>query len=393
MSTTPPSTQPRENFLVYGAPQFSEAEIAEVVATLRSGWVGTGPKVAKFEDRFKAYKDAETAVAVGSCTAALHLSLLGAGLRPGDEVITSALTFCATVNAIIHSGATPVLADVDPATMNICPHSVGQKITNRTRAILPVHFAGLPCEMNELTDLADRHSLRIIEDCAHATEATYHDKPVGTIGDFGCFSFYVTKNVVTAEGGMVTARHIDDARKIKRLALHGMNHDAWRRYSDEGFKHYQVTECGFKYNMTDIQAALGIHQLAAIDKNWLRRQEIWQQYNEALAGLPVTLPSAPEEHLRHAYHLYPILIDEEKTGISRDAFIAAMTQANIGVGVHYLSIPEHSYYHDTFGWNPEDYPAATKIGRQTVSLPLSPFLTSEDIADVIHAVTHLLDVS
>jgi dTDP-4-amino-4,6-dideoxygalactose transaminase len=385
-----PTHHRRENFLVFGAPAIAQAEIQEVVACLESGWLGTGPKVAQFERDFAAYKQVQQAVAVNSCTAALHLGLLAAGLHPGDEVITTPLTFCATVNAIIHAGATPILADIDPGTMNIDPDQVQNRITAKTRAILPVHFAGRPCEIDSLCSLAKDHNLKLIEDCAHAIEAEYKGQKTGTFGDIGCFSFYVTKNIVTGEGGMVLTRREEDAARIKVLALHGMSKDAWQRFGDQGYKHYQVVECGFKYNMMDLQAAIGIHQLQRIEPYWLRRQEVWHRYNQAFADLPITLPPLPEADTRHAYHLYTILIDQSKTGISRDRFLDAMTVENIGIGVHYLSIPEHPYYQKTFGWQPEDYPNAMQVGRQTVSLPLSAKLTDEDVDDVIQAVRHTL---
>lgn len=376
----------RDQFLVFGAPFIKEAEINEVLDSLRSGWLGTGPKVAKFEEDFCRYKEAQYAVAVNSCTAALHLSIIAAGLGKGDEVITTPLTFCATVNAIIHAGAMPVPADVDPVTMNIDPEQVERKITPKTRAILPVHFAGRSCDMDALCGIAERHSLKIIEDCAHAIETEYKGRKAGTFGDFGCFSFYVTKNVVTGEGGMVIAKEEEYASRIKMLALHGMSRDAWKRFGDEGYKHYFVVECGYKYNMIDLQAAIGIHQLERVERNWQKRGDIWKRYNEAFADLPVWLPAPVEPDTKHAYHLYTILVDEEKTGISRDEFLNAMTAHNIGVGVHYLSIPEHPYYRENFGWKPEDYPNAMRIGRQTVSLPLSAKLTDEDAWDVIKAV-------
>jgi dTDP-4-amino-4,6-dideoxygalactose transaminase len=380
----------KERFLVFGAPAIEESEIAEVVASLRSGWLGTGPKVARFEKEFAARQQIRHAAAVNSCTAALHLSMLAAGLQPGDEVITSALTFCATVNAIIHAGAKPVLADVDPRTMNIDPRAVKARITSRTRALLPVHVAGRPCDMDALGKIAARHGLKVIEDCAHAIETEFKGRKAGTFGDFGCFSFYVTKNIITGEGGMVVARREEDIGRIKILALHGMSKDAWKRFSDEGYKHYQVVEAGFKYNMMDIQAAIGLHQLQRLEKYWQRRQEIWRRYDKAFADLPVTLPAPLEPDTRHAFHLYTILVDEAQTGLTRDAFLDAMTAQNIGVGVHYLSIPEHPYYQETFGWRPEDYPNAMRIGRQTVSLPLSARLSDEDVADVIKAVRRVL---
>ncbi|MEW6380564.1 MAG: DegT/DnrJ/EryC1/StrS family aminotransferase [bacterium] len=376
----------KERFLVFGSPAIEDAEIQEVVASMQSGWLGTGPKVARFENDFRIYKGIKHAVAVNSCTAALHLSILAAGLKPGDEVITTAMTFCATVNAIVHAGATPVLVDIDPVTMNMDPEQVEARITPRTRAILPVHFAGWPCDMDALCAIAKRHGLKLIEDCAHAIEAEYKGRKSGSFGDFGCFSFYVTKNIVTGEGGMVLTNREEDAARIKVLALHGMTKDAWKRFSDEGYKHYQVVELGFKYNMMDIQAAIGIHQLQRIEQYWQKRRKIWQRYNTAFRGLPIGLPGNHGPEIRHAYHLYTIMVDKARAGISRDSFLNAMTAHNIGVGVHYLSIPEHPYYRETFGWKPEDYPNALRIGRQTVSLPLSAKLTDEDVEDVIEAV-------
>jgi dTDP-4-amino-4,6-dideoxygalactose transaminase len=377
-------------FLVFGAPAIEEAEIEEVVACLRSGWLGTGPKVAQFEEDFRRYKGSRYAVAVNSCTAALHLSMLAAGLQPGDEVITTPLTFCATVNAIVHAGLKPVLADVDPVTMNIDPEQVTRRITERTKAIVPVHFAGRPCAMDALMEIARRHDLRVIEDCAHAIETEFEGRGAGTFGNFGCFSFYATKNVVTGEGGMVITDDEQGAAKIKRLALHGMTQDAWRRFGDEGYKHYHVVECGFKYNMMDIQAALGIHQLRRVEACAKRREAIWDRYNAAFSTLPLTLPAPIAPQTRHARHLYTILLDERRCGIRRDAFLDAMTVRNIGLGVHYLSLPEHLFYRQEFGWRLEDYPHATRIGRQTVSLPLSARLTDHDVERVIQAVVGVL---
>jgi len=382
----------REKFLIFGTPLIGEEEIKEVESSLRAGWLGTGPKVARFEADFSAYKGIkETHVAaVNSCTAALHLSMIAAGIGPGDEVITTALTFCATVNAVIHAGATPVLADIDPQTMNINPEQIERRITPRTRAILPVHFAGRCCDMDAIMGIARRHRLKVNEDCAHAIESEYHGVKAGTFGDFGCYSFYVTKNVATGEGGMVIARKEDDIARVKVLALHGMSKDAWRRFSDEGYKHYHVVECGFKYNMMDLQAALGIHQLQRVEQNWLKRKQIWDHYQEAFHNLPLTRPADPEPLTRHAHHLYTILIDEKRSGIARDDFLNEMTKRRIGVGVHYLSIPEHPYYQETFGWKPEEFPNAMRIGRQTVSLPLSARLSNRDVDDVMSAIRRTL---
>lgn len=376
----------KDNFLVFGSPRIEEPEIRLVESVMRSGWLGTGQQVANFERSFAAYRGADHAVAVNSCTAALHLAMLVAGVGPGDEVITTPMTFCATVNAIIHTGATPVVADIDPHTLNIDPEALRSKITPRTRAMVIVHFAGRPCEMDALMAIAEEHRLKVIEDCAHAIETEYHGRPVGTIGDFGCFSFYVTKNIVTGEGGMVFAKSEEDAARVKVLGLHGMTKDAWKRFGDEGYKHYHVVAAGFKYNMMDLQAAIGLKQLERVQPYWERRKAVWERYLAAFADQPIGLPAPAAPDTRHAHHLFCVLIDEARCGISRDAFLDAMTRQGIGVGVHYLGLCDHPYYQETYGWRPEDTPHATLIGRQTVSLPISAKLSDADIDDVIRAV-------
>jgi dTDP-4-amino-4,6-dideoxygalactose transaminase len=382
-----------EDFLVFGSPQICDEEKCEVLDSLETGWLGTGPKVAQFEREFCDYAQASHAVAVNSCTAALHLSLLAAGVGPGDEVITTALTFCATVNAVIHTGALPVLVDVDRVTFNLDIREVEAKLTSRTRAIVPVHFGGRPCDMDALVAVAERRGIVVIEDCAHAIETLYKGRHAGTFGTFGCFSFYVTKNVTTGEGGMILTPDERLADRLKILALHGMSKDAWHRFSDEGYKHYYVVECGYKYNMMDVQAALGIHQLRRVETNWEQRLAIWTRYESELGDLPLALPAPPQPGTRHAYHLYTVLVDAERTGVTRDQFITAMTGENIGVGVHYQSIPVHPYYRERFGWRPEDYPNSLRIGEQTVSLPLSPRLRERDVSDVIRAVRKVLTPS
>lgn len=379
-----------QDFLVFGSPLIGQEEVDLVVRCLRSGWIGTGPLVSQFEEQFRRYRGASHAVAVNSCTAALHLSLLAAGVGPGDEVITTPMTFCASVNAIIHAGATPVLADCDPDTLCISPDRVRERLTERTRAILPVHFAGNACEMDAIMAIASERGLTVIEDCAHAIETTYRGKPVGTFGEFGCFSFYVTKNVITGEGGMVLTPSAEHADAIKVLALHGMSRDAWRRFSDSGYKHYFVTTAGFKYNMMDLQAAIGIPQLARVGETWLVRKRHWERYQEAFADLPLGRPSDPAEHVVHGYHLYTVQVDERACGIARDDFLEAMKREGIGVGVHYQSIPTHPFYQETFGWQPGDYPVSARVGSQTVSLPLSAKLTNADVERVIGAVRRIL---
>lgn len=375
-------------FLIFGSPLIEQPEIDEVVACMQSSWLGTGPRVAQFEQDFAAYQGLRPTqvAAVNSCTAALHVSMVAAGLEPGSEVITTPLTFCASVNAIIHAGLTPILADVDPFTQCIDPAAIEAAITPRTRAIVPVHFAGRACEMDAIMAIAAKHRLLVIEDCAHAIETTYHGRKAGTFGDFGCFSFYATKNVVTGEGGMIVGRDESRIARAKVLALHGMSKDAWHRFGDEGYKHYQVVEAGFKYNMMDLQAAIGIHQLARVERNWRRREEIWNRYKDAFSDLPIGLPAAAAANTRHAHHLFTVMIDEARCGISRDAFLDAMNARRIGTGVHYLSVPEHPYYQQRYGWRPEQWPHAMRLGRQTVSLPLSPKLMDDDVARVIAAV-------
>lgn len=381
-----------DDFIVFGAPDIQQPEIDEVVDSLLSGWLGTGPKVARFEADFAVYKgvEPEQVAALNSCTAALHVSMLAAGVGPGDEVITTAMTFCATVNAIIHSGATPVLADVDIGTVNIDPGAIESKITPNTKAIIPVHFAGRPCDMDAIMSIARKHDLIVIEDCAHAIETRWHGQPVGTFGDFGCFSFYVTKNVATGEGGMVIAKAKKDIARIKVLSLHGMTKDAWHRFGDEGYRHYHVVEAGFKYNMMDIQAAIGIHQLQRIHKSWLRRKSIWNRYQESFSRLPVFLPQDPVEGILHAYHLYTIMIDTTRCRYSRDEVISELGNLNIGLGVHYLCIADHPFYQDRYGWRPEDYPVSNRIGRHTISLPLSPRLSDSDVSRIMQSVHKVL---
>ena len=375
----------KENFIVFGAPIIEQAEIDEVVDSMRRRWIGTGPKVSKFENYFKVYKGAKHAIALNSCTAALHLSMFAAGIGPGDEVITTPMTFCATINAIIHCGATPVLADCDRKSMNIMPEEIEKKITSKTKAILPVHFAGRCCDMNSIMEIAESYDLKVIEDCAHAIESEYHGIKAGMFGDLGCFSFYVTKNIITGEGGIVITKDSRLASIIKVLGLHGMSKDAWKRFSDEGYKHYQVINAGYKYNMMDIQAAIGIHQLKRVDIYWEHRKDIWIKYNSAFKDLGHFTPLDPETNTKHSYHLYTPLLDIDRLGKTRDWVLNAFTAENIGVGVHYIPVHLHPYYRKNFGWKKGDFPNAEWIGERTVSLPLSAALNKYDVEDVIEA--------
>jgi dTDP-4-amino-4,6-dideoxygalactose transaminase len=377
----------RDSYLIFGQPLIEEPEIEEVVKSMRAAWLGTGPKVAQFEQLVAEYKGVEHAVAVNSCTAGLHLCCVALGLGPGDEVLVPAMTFCATINAVIHAGATPVLVDVEADSFNMDPEDIRRKITPRTRAIMPVHFAGRSCKMDEISMIAREHKLRIIEDCAHAIETEFHGRKAGTWGDCGVLSFYATKNIVTGEGGMVFTNDASIAARIKRLALHGLSQDAWNRFSDDGYKHYEVVEIGFKYNMMDLQAAIGLHQIARVDHYWQRRLKIWNQYNSAFAGLPVQIPAPFELQTRHALHLYTLLVGEGGESVARDRLIVELHRRKIGTGVHYRAIPRHPVYRNRFGWAPGDFPVADKIGQRTISLPLSAKLNEADVDDVIEAVT------
>ncbi len=383
----------RDQFLTFGVPRIEEAEIREVMDTLRSGWLGTGPKVAKFEEMFRNYKDTKHALALNSCTSALHLSLLAVGITPGDEVIVPVMTFAATANAVIHAGARPVFADCEKFSMNISPEDIERKITPRTKAIIPVHFAGRPCDMDAILFIAKKHNLKIIEDCAHAIETEYYGEKAGTMGDLGCFSFYVTKNIVTGEGGMAITLNDEYANFIKILSLHGMSKDAWKRFGNEGYVHYAIQHAGFKYNMTDINASLGIHQLGRINEYWRHREAIWNQYNSEFADLPVYIPAPIGRQIKHAYHLYTLLLDIERTKLNRDQFLQQMTMRKLGVGVHYLALHLHPYYQQAFGYRPGDFPNAEWVSERTVSMPLSAKMTREDTQDVIGAVKNILNPS
>jgi len=380
----------RSDFLVFGQPLIGEAEISEVVDSLRKRWIGTGPKVARFEEVFTEYIGSKYAIALNSCTAAIHLSLLVNGIGPGDEVITSPMTFCATANAIIHVGATPVFVDIDRESMNIDVSKIRERITGKTKAIIPIHFAGRPCDVDSIMEIAENHNLIVIEDAAHAIESEYRGQKVGTIGDMTCFSFYATKNIVTGEGGMVTVNNKALSDKLKVYALHGMDKDAWKRYSDDGFKHYQVIYPGYKYNMMDIQAAMGIHQMKKIETFYQRRKQIWKTYNEAFRDLPIRTPKDPDPETKHAYHLYTTLIDEDDAKIDRDHFQTLLHKMKIGTGIHFISLHLHKYYQQRFGYQPNDFPNSAYVSERTVSLPLSAALCDEDVEDVIDAVRKIV---
>jgi dTDP-4-amino-4,6-dideoxygalactose transaminase len=379
----------RDSFLIFGSPAIGEEEIAEVVDSLRSGWVGTGPKVQRFEAMLAQYVGVQQCRCVSSCTAALILSMQVLGIGPGDEVLVPAMTFVASANAVEHAGATPILVDSVPATGMIDLDAAEAAITPRTRAIMPVHLAGRPIDMVQLNAIRDRHGLLVIEDAAHALGAEWRGQRIGTFGNVTAFSFYVTKNISTIEGGAIVTEDAEVAAEVERLALHGLSLGAWQRFSDAGFRHYEVVRPGYKYNMTDVQAALGLHQLPRLDGWIARRAELWERYDELLAGLPVQTPVPPEPGTLHARHLYQVLLHPDAP-CSRDELLDALSARRIGSGVHYRGVHLHPFYRDKYSLAPADFPVATAISDRTLSLPLSPKVTEADQDDVAAALRESL---
>jgi len=376
---------PRRAFLPFSPPCIGEEEIREVVDTLRSNWITTGPKTKRFEQEFAEYLGAPQALALNSCTAGLHTALVTLGIGPGDEVITTPMTFTASVNVIEHVGARPVLVDVEADTLNVSPALVEAAITPRTRAILPVHYAGHPVELDAIEELARAHRLTVLEDAAHALPATYKGRRIGAGANPVAFSFYATKNLTTGEGGMLTGDPAFLAR-ARVLSLHGMSRDAWRRYDKGGSWRYEVLAPGFKYNMTDIQAALGLWQLRKLEQFQQRRREIVDRYTRSFGDIDgLELPVARPE-VEHAWHLYVLRLRPEALRIGRDAFLEELERRNIGASVHFIPIHLHPYYRVKYGYAPDAFPEAYGNFQRIFSLPLNPRLTDEDVTDVIEAV-------
>jgi dTDP-4-amino-4,6-dideoxygalactose transaminase len=381
----------RKDFLTFGKPMIRQKEIKEVLETLRSGWWGTGKKTKLFEEKFKKFINSKYALALNSCTAGLHLALNTLGIGQGDEVITTPLTFVATANVIVHCGAKPVFADINKNTWNIEPLKIEETITKKTKAIIPVHLHGRPCQMDQITKLAKKNNLYVVEDAAHAIESVYKGRKIGTISDFTAFSFYATKNLATGEGGMLTTNKKSLAEQARIKSLHGISKDAWKRYSSEGFQPYEAIYPGFKYNMMDLQAALGIHQLGRINKNLKIRKKFWQIYNSQLQEInALILPQPEETNTCHGRHLFAVLIKPEKLKISRNQFIDALTAENIGVGIHFTSLHLQKYYQKTFNYRKGDYPQAEFVSERTISLPLSAQMSSQDVQSVIRAVKKIV---
>jgi dTDP-4-amino-4,6-dideoxygalactose transaminase len=378
------ATGPRAD-VRFAPPSIGPAEIAEVVAALQSGWLSTGPRVQAFERAFAGYVGVPHAIALNSCTAALHLSLLASGIGPGDEVVTTPLTFCATANVITHVGAEPRFADIDPRTWNLTAASAATALTPRTRAVLPVHYAGRPVDTTAFRVLASSADITLIEDAAHAVEASSAGAKIGATADLTCFSFYATKNLSTGEGGMLTTASDTMAAFARVASLHGMSRDAWARYQRGGSAQYDVVMPGYKYNMMDLQAALGLHQLAGIDARLRHRDAIWRQYDAGLADLPITLPAPVAAGDVHARHLYTILVGPE-SGLTRDALAADLAANGISTSVHFRALHLHPYYAERFKLSRGMFPAAEMISDRTLSLPLSAAITEAEAARVIDAV-------
>ena len=384
------STMSNEEFLPFSRPSISQAAIDEVVTCLKSGWITTGPRVKQFEEDLKSYLGAPHVLALTSATAGLHLVLVALDLKPGDEVITTPMTFAATLNTIVLAGGKPVLVDVEPGTYNMDVSKIEQAITKRTRAIMPVHFAGLPVDLDPLYAIAKKHNLRVIEDAAHAIGTEYKGRRIGSFGDVQVFSFHPNKNMTTGEGGCVATRDEKLASDVALLRFHGMDREAWNRFGKKGTQHYEIITPGYKYNMMDIQAALGLHQLKQLDGFIKRRTAIALRYQKTLADWPQwTLTSAPAYPHLHAWHLYTPLINPDVAKMDRDAFMQGMKERNIGTGLHYRAVHLYPYYREHFGFKRGDFPNAETISDRIVSLPLFPAMTDADQDRVIEAMADL----
>ncbi len=380
----------RETFLPFHQPWIDDAGVKAVSDVLQSGWITRGPRTEEFERAFGAYVGSRHTIGLSSCTAGMHLALVTLGIGPGDEVITSPITFPATANVVVHQGARPVFADVDPVTLNVDPARVEASITPRTRALMPVHFAGHPCRMDALLDLAHRHRLHVIEDAAHAIESSVGGRKVGSIGDFTAFSFYATKNLTTAEGGMLTTNNDELAERARILSLHGISRDAWKRYAQDGPLHWETLSPGYKYNMFDVQAALGLSQLERLEEWWTVRAAYVRRYREGLAGLSEVEILGQEAGIRHAYHLLVILLRTERLRVDRERIMADLRAEGIGTGIHFRSLSLHPYYRDAFPTPPGALPVAESVSERLLSLPLYPRMSPSDIDDVLEALRRVI---
>lgn len=384
--------QKRDTFIPYNVPDITDAEINEEVDTLRSGWLAKGPKTVEFEKRFAEYVGAKYAVAVNSCTAALHVSLLSQDIGPGDEVITTPMTFASTASTIIHTGATPVFADIDYRTGCIDPKEIEKKITPRTRAIVPVHYSGEVCDLDSIYEIAEQHNLYVSEDAAHALWSRYKGHLIGNgVPGAASYSFYATKNLCTGEGGMLVTDREDIAERARILTSHGMSRNAWNRYAKGGSWKYDIVEPGFKYNMFDMQAALGLHQLARLEDMQARRLVIAKKYQDAFGKMDaLEIPEVPE-YATHSWHLYVIRIRPEMLTIDRDQFIVELNERNVGTSVHFIPVHLMSAYRNRFGYHEGDFPNAERFFERIISLPLYPTMTEEQTQYVIDAMADIIE--
>ena len=367
-------------YITFGLPSIGKKEISFLKKTLDSRWIGSGPKTEIFEKKFKSYKKSKYSLSLNSCTAALHLSLISLGVKKGDEVITTPMTFCSTINSILLANGTPVLVDINPTTFNIDEKKIEKKITKKTKAMIVVHFAGLPCNMKPILKICRKYNIKLIEDCAHAIESKYKNKHVGNFGYTGCFSFYATKNITTGEGGMVITNNSNIYKKIRVMRLHGLSKDAWKRYlpdsmkETEPFQHYDVTEVGLKYNLIDLNSSLGIPQLERIEQSLVKRKKIFKYYLKRLQGLPIYFQNINPYPNKFAYHLFLIVIDKTKTNKRRDDLITYLNKNKIGTGVNYRSVTDMSLYRKNLGWNDSTCKISKNLGDNILSLPLYPSL-------------------
>lgn len=380
----------RSDFLPFQRPWTGEAEEREVIEAIRSGWMTMGPRTIAFEHQFAEYLGCRHAVSVNSCTAALHLGLVLNGLQPGDEVITTPITFASTVNTIVHERAVPVFVDIEPDTLNLDADKIESKITPRTKGIVPVHFCGHPCAMTEISALAQKYGLFVVEDAAHAVGARYENRNIGTISPITCFSFYATKNMTTGEGGMLTTDNEELAQTARCLRLHGMSLDAWKRYGASGFKHWEIVTAGYKYNLTDIQSAIGIHQLKRLDEFNLIRQRYRDYYIEAFNDSPELEFLTVRENVLSSHHMFVVKLRTELLTVSRDRILDAIQAENVGVGIHFTAVHLHPFYRQRFGFSEGVAPIAEDVSGRILSLPLYPRLTQEDLASVVTAVKKVL---
>lgn len=379
----------RTTFLPFALPSIGEEEIQEVTDSLRSGWITTGPKAKTFEEQFRRFVNAKHAIAVSSCTAGLHIALTALNIGVGDEVIVPTLTFCSTANVIEHLGAHPILVDVDE-NFQISLEAIEKAITRRTKAVVPVHYAGQACDMDVINTLAAKHGLSVIEDAAHAAGSEYKGKRLGTHSKATVFSFYATKNMTTGEGGMITTDDDRLAERMQILSLHGMTRDAWKRYSATSSWYYDVIEPGYKNNMTDIQASLGLHQLRRLESFIQRRKQLALRYQTALKDTPeLILPTELPDRM-HTYHLFPIRLRTDLLAIDRDQFIIELATRNIGSSVHFIPVHRHSFYAHKYHYRSKDFPVAERIFSGLISFPLYPLMSDQDAEDVIHAAKHIV---